>query len=151
MPYPGKASSSQAVFTPAAAAHGAVDVIGAATEFKGLAQTNGAGIQIVSASLLVATGTLVTTVWRVHLYNVTPPSAIADNGLFDIAAGDRASYLGYIDIAQLVDIGSTLYVQSDNLNKAIRLAGRSAWGYLVATSGITTEAVAHTVTLHTVS
>lgn len=151
MPYPGKASSSQAVFTPAAAAHGAVDVVGGAKEFKGLSQSNASGVQIVSASLMVATGTLVTTVWRVHLYGVTPPSALADNDLFDIPSGDRSAYLGYIDIAQLVDIGSTLFVQSDNLNKAIRLSGRSAFGYLVATSGITTEAVAHTVTLHTVS
>jgi hypothetical protein len=149
MPY-GVASTSQAVFTPGAAAHGAADVIGAATEFKGLAQSNSSGVQIVSASLLVATGTLVTTVWRVYLYNVTPPSAIADNGVFDIPSGDRTSFLGYVDIAQLVDVGSTLYVQSDNLNKAIRTGGRSVFGYLVATSAITTEAVAHTVTLHTV-
>lgn len=150
MPYPGVASSSQAVFTPGAAAHSAGDVIGAATEFKGLSQSTGSGVQIVSASLLVATGTLVTTTWRVYLYTVTPPSAIADNGIFDIPSGDRASFAGYIDIAQLVDVGSTIYVQSDNINKAIRLAGRSAFGYLVAVAGITTEAVAHTVTLHTV-
>jgi hypothetical protein len=147
----GISSSSQAVFTPAAAAHGANDVIGGAKEFKGIAQSNSSGVQIVSASLLVATGTLVTTVWRVYLYNVTPPSALADNDLFDIPSGDRSAFLGYVDIAQLVDVGSTLYVQSDNLNKAARTSGRSVFGYLVAVSGITTEAVAHTVTLHTVA
>lgn len=144
----GRVSASSATFTPAAGAHGAVDVIGAATEFKGLSQAGG-NTQIISASLLVATGTLVTTTWRVHLYSITPPSALADNAPFDITTtADRDAYLGYIDLAQLVDVGSTLYIQSDNLNKGIRLGGgRNAFGYLVAQSGITTENVAHVVTL----
>ena len=143
-------SVSQATFTPAASAHGIADVVGGAQEFKGLAQSTGSGVKIISASLMVADATLVTTTWRLHLYSVTPPSALADDAVFDIPSGDRASHLGHVDIAKLVDLGSTLYVQSDNLNKAIRPAGgRNAFGYLVNLAAVTTAAVPHTVTLYT--
>ena len=152
MPYPyGVVSTSQAVFTPAATSHTAADVVGGAKEFKGMSQSNSSGVQIVSASLLIATATApVTTTWRVYLYNVTPPSAVADDGAFDLVSGDRASFIGYVDIAQAVDFGSSNYIQSDNLNKSIRLGSRSAFGYLVNLATVTLEAVAHTVTLHTV-
>jgi hypothetical protein len=111
----------------------------------------GGGVQIISASLLINNATIETTAWRVYLYNVTPPSAIADAASFDLAAGDQASFLGYVDIAQVVDLGSTLYVQSDNLNKAIRPAGgRSVFGYLVNQTTLTPAAVAHIVTLFTI-
>ena len=81
---------------------------------------------------------------------VTRPSAQVDDAVFVFSSGDRASHLGDVDIAQLVDLGSTLYVQSDNLNKAIRPAGgRNAFGYLVNLAAVTTAAVPHTVTLYT--
>jgi hypothetical protein len=141
---------SQAIFTPAAASHVAGDVVGGAQQFKGLGQSSGAGVQVMSASLMAATATLETTAWRVYLFNVTPPSALADDAPFTLASGDRDSFIGYVDIAQLVDVGDTLYVQSDNLNKMIKLKSRSAWGYLVNLTTLTPAAVAHTVTLHTV-
>ena len=144
----GRIAVSQATFTPAAGAHGAGDVWGAATEFKGLSTSLGTGVQIISASLLVASAAVLTTTWRVHLYNVTPPSALADNAVFDIPAGDQAAYLGFVDIAQLAPFTSSQFIQSDNLNKSIRSSGYSVYGYLVATSAITAANVAHTVTLH---
>jgi hypothetical protein len=146
----GQVNLATATFTPAATAHGIADVVGGAQEFKGMTTGTGGGVQIISASLLVNNATIETTTWRVYLYNVTPPSALADDAAFDLAAGDQASFLGYVDIAQVVDLGSTLYVQSDNLNKAIRPAGgRSVFGYLVCLAALTPGAVAHTVTLFT--
>jgi hypothetical protein len=147
MPY----ASSQATFLPAATAHGVADVCGGAKEFKGLSNSSGSAIQIASASLLIENATIETTTWRVYLYGVTPPSALADDAVFDIPSGDRASFLGFIDIAQVVDVGSTQYIQSDNLNKQIRLAGRSAFGYLVNLAALTPNNSNHIVTLFTVS
>lgn len=148
--------SASAVFTPAATSHTGGDAFGAAREFvlldrNGGAPLAGSRLKITSVTLMQATGTNVTSVWRLHLYNVTPPSAIADDAAWDIASGDRASYLGYVDISQLLDMGSTLYIDMPNLNKQIKLLGTSVFGYLVAATTLTAEAVAHTVTLHCVA
>jgi hypothetical protein len=141
---------SQATFTPAATSHVTPAVVGGAQQFSGMTASTGGGVQIISTSLLVAAGTIETTAWRLYLYSVTPPSALADGATFDLPAGDIPSFLGYVDIAQLVDLGSSLYVQSDNLNKAIRPAGfRGVFGYLVNQTTLTPQAAAHTVTLFT--
>lgn len=78
------------------------------------------------------------TSFRLHLYNVTPPSALGDNVAWDLPAGDRASYLGYIDLGTPVDLGSTLYVQTGNINKVVELGSSgSLYGYLVTIGGYT--------------
>lgn len=78
------------------------------------------------------------TTCRLYLYSVTPPSAFADNGAWDLPSGDRASFLGYVDLGQLVDLGSTLFVQTDNVNKAIQLSGSAnVFAYLVTNAGFT--------------
>lgn len=147
-----KAFSASATFTPAATSHVAPDCFGAAAEFVllnrlGAPPPSGAHIKITGATLRVNTGTNVTSVWRVHLYNVTPPSAIADDAAFDVPSGDRASYLGYIDIAQLLDLGASLFIEATAPNKVIKLSGTSIFGYLVNGTTLTAEAVAHVVTL----
>jgi hypothetical protein len=144
--------SASATFTPAATSHAGGDCFGAAQEFvlrdrNGGAPAAGSHLRINSLTFTQATGTNVTSVWRLHLYNVTPPSAIADDAAFDVASGDRASYLGYVDISQLIDVGSTLIIDMPNLNKQIKLLGTSVFGYLVNVTTLTAEAVAHTVTI----
>lgn len=141
------AYSASASFTPAASSHTAGDVVGAAAEFA-LAAPSGALLNIVGASMLVAGGTNETSTWRLHLFSVTPPSALADDAAFDLPAGDRSTYLGYFDFAQLVDIGATLYIEATP-NKIIRLTGTSVFGYLSNLTTVTTAAIARTVTLHT--
>jgi hypothetical protein len=146
----GQINTAQATFTPAATSHTAGDVVGGAQEFKGLSTQTAQGVQIISASLLVTTPTLLTSTWRVYLFNVTPPSALADDAAFLLPAGDLPGFLGYVDIAQLVDAGDNLYVQSDNINKPLRPAGgRSAFGYLVCLATVTLVAQPHLVTLWT--
>lgn len=142
-------TKSIATFTPGAAAHGARDCFGAAQEFTYVGVSSGNCRTINSVELLINDGTAVTTVWELHMYDVTPPSAIADNGAFDIAAGDQASYLGYVSIPQTVDFGSAQYAKVDFIGQQIKLRGTSVFAYLVAVSAITSAAVAHKVTLHT--
>jgi len=146
----GRVGTSQATFTPAATAHTPPAVVGREQRFSGLSARTGQAMQINSASMLVSGATIETTAWRLYLYSVTPPSALADAAAFSVTAGDRASFLGYVDIAQLVSVGASLYVQSDNLNKAmLPSGGRDAFGYLVNLTTLTPQAVAHTVTLWT--
>lgn len=141
--------SASATFTPAASSHAAGDVVGVATEFALNAPT-GSRLKITSATLQINGGTIETTAWRLHLYNVTPPSAYADDAAWDISnATDLTSYLGYVDLSQVLDFGTTLYIDMPNLNKQIKLSGNSVFGYLVNGTTLTTQAVAHIVTLHT--
>jgi hypothetical protein len=77
--YSSNAYSASASFTPAAASHTAGDSVGTAAEFKllnmvGSAPSNGAGLMITSASLMIADATAAATAWRLYLFNVTPRS-----------------------------------------------------------------------------
>jgi hypothetical protein len=65
------------------------------------------------------------TSFRVHFYD-TSPTAAADNSVFDVASGDRAKYLGYIDLPAPVDLGSTCFTQIDYPGKLFKLASASA-------------------------
>lgn len=85
--------------------------------------------------------------FRLHLYNATPPSALADNAAWDLPSGDRASYIGYVDIDTPVDVGSTLFVQNAAVNKLISLGdSNQLYGYLV-TNGAYTPGSADVATL----
>lgn len=89
------------------------------------------------------------TSYRLYLYDVTPPSALVDNAAWDLPAGDRASYLGYVDLGTPVDLGSTLYVRTDKINAQFKLAGTSLFGYLVTNGAYTPQsATVHKITLH---
>lgn len=81
------------------------------------------------------------TSFTLYLYSVTPPSALADNAPFDLPAGDRASFLGILSLGTPVDLGSTLYVETDAYNKQITVASTaSLFGYLVTTGAYTPNA-----------
>lgn len=78
------------------------------------------------------------TSFRLHLYNATPPSALADNALWDLASGDVTSYIGYVDFGVLADVGSNLFVQVDNVLKHVQCdASGNLYGYLVTNGGWT--------------
>lgn len=140
------AAITSASFTPAASSHVAGDVVGGAQEFKSVGQV-GQTVIIVSASLRIANATAETSTWAVHLFDVTPPSAVADDGAFLLAAGDYPSYLGSVALAQTADLGDTQYIESNNIQKVVRLRGSSVFGYLVNGTTLTPGAVAHVVTL----
>lgn len=93
--------------------------------------------------------------FRLYLYRSTPPSALADNAAWDLPSGDRASFIGYVDLGTIADLGSTLFVQVDGINKQVKLgaAETALYGYLVTTAGYTPAANSETLqlTLRTVA
>ena len=142
---------SSATFTPAAAEYAAGDVISVAKEFKDVCQPFTVN-RILSCSLEVDHTARISgeTSYRLYLYSVTPPSAPADNAAWDIPSGDRASFLGYVDLGTPEDIGSTLYVQTTDVNKDFLPASSSVFGLLVTNGTFTATAAARKVTLHVV-
>lgn len=130
------------------------DVVGAtaaAISFPSMGPSGG-NIAITSVELQINVTAVPAgmTTFRLYLYSVTPPSALADNAAFDLPAGDRASFLGYVDLGTPVDLGSTLYVRTDGMNAQFKLAGTGLFGYLVTAGGFTPGAVSevYKVSLH---
>lgn len=139
-------------------AYAAGDVIGSATgstaavEFSGMGNV-GSRIMITSARFAVNDTGVISgeTSYRLHLYSKTPPSALGDNAAWDLPAGDRTVYRGYVDLGTPVDLGTTLYVESNIINKQIALDGISLFGYLQTIGAYTpTSARVYTIDLHTV-
>lgn len=77
------------------------------------------------------------TSFSLKLYDATPPSALADNAAWDLPAGDRANYIGSISLGSPADIGSTLTVEAEQINKQIRSGSQGVYAYLVTTAGYT--------------
>jgi hypothetical protein len=143
------AYSASATFTPAAASHVAGDCNGAAAEFA-LAAPSASRIVITSASIEIDGATAEATGWSLYLFNVTPPSAVADDGAHTLPSGDRASFLGKIDLGTAIDEVDTQWNEVHGINKQVKLAGTSVFGYLVNRTTLTPANVAHIVTLHAV-
>lgn len=140
-------------------AYTANDVMGAATgstaalEFTNMGPS-GARIMITSTQLEIDASAVISgeTSYTLHLYSITPPSALGDNAAWDLPSGDRASYLGYLSLGTPVDLGSTLYVESNIVNKQLALSGQSLFGYLVTAGAYTpTSARVFKITLHSVA
>lgn len=132
------------------------DVVGAAAaaiEFD-LIGPEGLPIIITDATLQIDVASVPSgmTSFRLYLYNATPPSALADNAVFDLPSGDRSSFLGFIDLGTPVDLGSTLYVQNSGINKVVKMgATTSLFGYLVTNGAFTpTSAAVKKITLQSV-
>lgn len=125
-------------------AYTANDVVGAATgstaaiEFTKMGQ-NGCEFYITSAVLEIASTALISGEgsYDLHLYGDSPASALGDNAAFDLPAGDRGTYRGKITLGTPVDLGSTLRVELDGINKQITLSGESIFAYLVTSGGYT--------------
>lgn len=83
--------------------------------------------------------------FRMHFYQ-TSPTAIADNAAFDLVSGERASYMGFIDLSAPTDFGSSLYTQVDYPGRLIKLATGSTTLYAeLETRGAYTPASASTI------
>lgn len=135
-------------------AYTANDILGGALTFTSMGPS-GKEIMITSVSIEADIAAIPSgqTTFNLYLYNVTPPSAVADNGAFDLPSGDRASFLGKISISALVDEGSTLYIEANAVNKQVTLSGTSLFGYLVTVGAFTPNANSevYKVTLHAVA
>lgn len=149
-------SSSQTGFTskvsitrPAdTTAYAANDVIGSSTSTTAAQTFNNIGgtgrsVYITGSTLLIESNAVISgeTSYTLNLYSITPPSALADNAAFDLPAGDRAYFLGAIQLGTPVDLGSTLYVESNGINKEIKVgSSTSIFGYLVTNGAYTPTA-----------
>jgi len=128
--------------------YAANDVIGAATgataaiEFANIGPSGGS-IRIIGTEMAINVAAVISgmTSFRLHLYSVTPPSALGDNAPWDLPAGDRASYLGFLDLGAPVDLGSTLYVQAEQA-KDVKLLGTSLFAYPVTIGTFTPSSAA---------
>ncbi len=139
--------SAPAVTRPAnTTAYTAGDVLGGVITFTNAGPSGGyvmvTGVSLNAVITAIPSGQ---TSWRLHLYNATPPSAIADNSPWTSPAGDLSVYLGYIDIpamALLVAGAGFVFVQSNSVNQRFKLASgtTSLFGYLVTVGGPWTPA-----------
>jgi len=126
----------------------ASDVIGSATgstaalEFANIAPSAGS-VLITSAALTInATSVIASeTSYTLALYSITPPSAYGDNAAWDLPSGDRAYFLGRIDLGAPVDLGSTLYVRADSINMHVDVESSSLFAYLITNAGYTPTAL----------
>jgi len=83
--------------------------------------------------------------FRVHFYSASP-TAIADNAVFDLVSGERANYLGYVDLPTPGDLGSSLYTQTDYCGRLVKLGAASTSLFAeIETRGAYTPASASTV------
>lgn len=122
-------------------AYTAGDVVGGLITFPNAALGGGGNIFVNFVSLLwnLAAVPSGMTSFRLHLYS-SQPSAIADNAAWDLPSGDRAAYLGYIDLGTPIDVGSTLYVQTVGSNltmQQVAAISSSLYGYMVTNGGYT--------------
>ena len=141
-------------------AYTAGDVVGAATgstaalEFTNIGSP-GRDIRIVGCELLISATAVISgeTSYKLYLYNITPPSALDDNAAWDLPSGDRASYLGSIDLGTPADIGSSLFIETAGMTKHVKLEKNgSLFGYLVTTGAHTpTSERVYKVTLHSLA
>ena len=150
----GNATGATASFTSGTTAYAVRDAVGAsaaaaALQFASMG-TSTQRVMITSLSLEIDRAALISgeANYTLHLYNVTPPSAINDSAAWDLPSGDRASYLGNIAIPIPVDLGSTLYVEVNAINKVIKLAGTDIFAYLVTEAAYTPTAAVHKITLY---
>ena len=154
----GFGSSASITRTADTNVYAANDVIGAATGSTAAISFTLAGaatdVMITSVALEIDITAVVAgmTSFNIALYSVTPPSALGDNAAWDLPSGDRASFLGLFSLGTPVDLGSTLYVETNQINKQITTAGATVFAYLI-TVGTWTPAASSVfkVTLHSVA
>lgn len=144
-----------ASFTPAAAAYGAGDLVSVAQEFAftyadGSRIPGGSIIRITSAVTKIDQTAVISgeTSYTLQLYNVTPPSAQADNAAWTLASGDLSAYRGSISLGTPVDLGAACFVKTGALSEDTRLIGTSLYGQLITVGAFTATAVARQITLY---
>lgn len=119
-------------------AYTALDVVGGVLTISSAGPSGGsvilAGTRLELDIAAVPTGM---TYFLLHLYSATPPSAYADNAAWDLPSGDRSVYLGYVNVGTPTDLGSTLYVEVNQINKLLKLTTSTLYGYLVTATGYT--------------
>jgi hypothetical protein len=144
-------------------AYDALDVInesasaGTNWTFTGIAPSGGGKIIIDQMTLEIDVAAIPSGMigFRLHLYS-TAPTAINDNAAFSVATGDRTKYLGFIETPTPLDLGATLWAETEGqgfpVRKQVVAASDTLYGMLQTLGAFTpTAQVVKTVTLHSVS
>ena len=147
--------TATATFTAAAAAYLGNDIVDVAKQMSWVDKNGvlfpGGELLITTAEMLIAETALQSgeTSYSLKKYSATPPSARADNAAWDLAAGDRAAWQGSTDLGTPVDIGSSLYIKTTQINEQITVpATGKTFAELVTAGGATLTATTRTVVLH---
>jgi len=132
-------------------AYSAGAVVGGAFVLPGMGNGSGIRLMLTSAQFEWDISALPTGAgnFTLYLYNKTPPSGYADGAAWDLPAGDRPFFLGSIALGIPADLGSTLYIEQNVINKQIYLNAADIYAYCVTGSGYTPAAsTVQTFTLH---
>jgi len=126
-------------------AYTAGDVVGGAFQIS-TGMTSGQRIMLLGADIQYQVAALPTgmTTFTLHFYNVTPPSAIADNAPWTFGSTDRASYLGFVTLGAFAALGTgttTVFALLDQINKMFQMSGSAnLFCYMVTNAGFTPAA-----------
>ena len=152
-PYSSSASKTRPNDTTA---YAALDVIaedasaGTVWTFANIGPAAGGKILLTRVSLRIDVNAIPAGMgaFRLHLYNAAP-TAINDNAAYNLPSGDRAKYLGYVEIPSPLDLGDTLYADTEAMGFPIRMqltlpaeASGSLFGILQTVAGFTPTAQA---------
>lgn len=120
-------------------AYTANDVVGGVISFPEFKP--GVSALLTSADLLAQITAIPSgmTSFTLFMYDGSPPSAYADNAAHDVPSGDRSYLIGSFSFGTMVDLGSTLQAQVDQINKHI-CPDRGLYGYLVTAGAFTPAA-----------
>lgn len=95
---------------------------GSVLTFSNVTKLSGSNVIVINGSIRMDINAIPSGMdeFRLHLYD-SAPTAIADNAAFNLPTADRSKYLGYVSISTAIDMGDTVYIQSINLNKLVKL------------------------------
>jgi hypothetical protein len=147
--YTGTATVTRAANTTA---YTAGDVVGGALTIASAGPSGGGDVFLTSIRIVLNITALPSgmTTFGLRLYNLTPPSAIADNSPFTFGSGDRASYLGKVTgIVAAAEGTGTLSVVAvlENVNQQFTIPSTGLFAYLVTDGAFTPAANSETYTL----
>jgi hypothetical protein len=143
-------------------AYAALDVIaesdsaGTVWTFTGVGPSGGGKVIVDAMTLEIDIASIPSGMgaFRLHLYS-TSPTAINDNTAFNLPSGDRAKYLGYVETPTPIDLGATLWSETESMSfpvrKQVTLASSTVYGILQTVAAFTPAAqTVKSVTLHSV-
>ena len=131
-------------------AYTALDVVstlaGAVMVFANIGPDAGGRVLLTSLALEIDVGAIPAGMgaFRLHIFAETP-TPIADNAAFNLPAGDRSKYLGFIEIPTPLDLGATLWSETEAMafpiRKEVLLISDTIYGILQTVPGYTPTAL----------
>lgn len=147
---------ANASFTPTAVSYTAGNIIDTAKQFaftyaaSGLAVPSGSMIRILTSVLKIDASAAISgeVAYTAHAYDITPPSARANNAAWTRASGDLTAYRGPLALGT-PGFAGTGYIKTQLSDQQdLKLLGTSLWLELINAGTFTGAAVARQVFLY---